>query len=90
MAHRRGPEHNGAGLSTTAVGLRLRYEFRREVAPYIGVAWSWKHGRTADVARAAGDETAGARFVTGVRLGSDGPAVDDEMTGSARRDGRRV
>ncbi len=28
-----------AGLSDTQVGLRLRYEFRREFAPYVGVAW---------------------------------------------------
>jgi copper resistance protein B len=58
----------GAGLSTTDVGLRLRYEVRREFAPYIGVAWSNKWGGTADFAEAAGEDTGGARLVTGVRL----------------------
>lgn len=58
----------GAGLSTTDVGLRLRYEFRRELAPYVGVAWSNKWGKTADFAEAAGEDTGGTRFVTGVRL----------------------
>jgi copper resistance protein B len=58
----------GAGLSTTDVGLRLRYEVRREFAPYIGVAWSNKWGGTADFAEAAGENTGGARLVTGVRL----------------------
>ncbi len=58
----------GAGLSTTDAGFRLRYEFRREVAPYIGVVWGRKWGRTADAARATGEETSGARFVTGLRL----------------------
>jgi copper resistance protein B len=58
----------GAGLSTTEAGFRLRYEFRRELAPYVGVVWDNKFGGTADFARAAGEGTGGARFVTGVRL----------------------
>ena len=58
----------GAGLSTTEAGFRLRYEFRREFAPYVGVMWNNKFGRTADFAEAAGEDTAGARFVAGVRL----------------------
>jgi copper resistance protein B len=58
----------GAGLSTTDLGFRLRYEFRREIAPYAGVTWSNKWGKTADFAEAAGEETGGARFVTGLRL----------------------
>jgi copper resistance protein B len=58
----------GAGLSTTDLGFRLRYEFRREFAPYIGVTWNNKWGGTADFAEAAGEDTSGARFVTGVRL----------------------
>ena len=58
----------GAGLSTTDLGFRIRYEFRREIAPYIGVTWSNKWGKTADFAEAAGEDTGGARFVTGLRL----------------------
>ena len=58
----------GAGLSTTEAGFRLRYEFRREFAPYVGVVWNNKFGGTADFARAAGEETGGARFVAGLRL----------------------
>lgn len=58
----------GAGLSTTEAGVRLRYEFRREFAPYVGVVWNRKYGGTADFARAAGEEVGGARFVTGLRL----------------------
>ena len=58
----------GAGLSTTNAGFRLRYEFRREVAPYVGVSWNNKWGKTADFAEAAGEGTGGARFVTGLRL----------------------
>jgi copper resistance protein B len=58
----------GAGLSTTEMGLRLRYEFKREFAPYVGVTWNNKWGGTADLAEAAGEDTGGARFVTGLRL----------------------
>jgi copper resistance protein B len=58
----------GAGVSTTDVGFRLRYEFLREVAPYVGVVWSNKWGKTADFAEAARERTGGMRLVTGVRL----------------------
>ena len=58
----------GAGLSTTGLGFRLRYEIRREFAPYLGVTWNNKWGKTADFAEAAGEDTGGARFVTGLRL----------------------
>ena len=57
----------GAGLSTTDLGFRLRYEFTREVAPYIGITWNNKWGKTGDFAK-AGEDTGGARFVTGLRL----------------------
>jgi copper resistance protein B len=58
----------GSGLSTTDAGFRLRYEFKRELAPYVGVVWSNKWGKTADFAEAAGENTGGARLVTGLRL----------------------
>ena len=58
----------GAGISTTDAGLRVRYEWRRELAPYAGVTWSRKWGKTADFAEAAGESDNEARFVTGVRV----------------------
>lgn len=58
----------GSGLSDVSAGLRLRYEIRREIAPYIGVEWASKFGSTADYARDAGQETAEVRAVAGVRL----------------------
>jgi copper resistance protein B len=58
----------GAGVSTTDLGFRLRYEIRREFAPYLGITWSNKWGKTADFAEAAGEGTRGARFVAGLRL----------------------
>jgi copper resistance protein B len=60
--------HIAAGLSSGEFGLRLRYEIRRELAPYLGVTWNRKFFGTADLARAAGEETGGARFATGIRV----------------------
>ncbi len=57
----------GAGLSSAEPGVRLRYEIRREVGPYLGVAWERKFGGTADFASAADENIAGVRVVTGVR-----------------------
>ena len=63
------PELNiGAGISTVEAELRLRYEIRREFAPYIGVSFQHKVGQTADLARAVGEHIRSTSFVTGVRL----------------------
>ncbi len=58
----------GSGLSTLEAGFRLRYEIRRQFAPYVGIAWQSAVGNTADFRRLAGDRVAGTRFVAGVRL----------------------
>ncbi|NYH10903.1 copper resistance protein B [Pseudomonas moraviensis] len=58
----------GSGLANTEAGLRLRYEIRREFAPYIGVTWNRTYGRTADYAREEGEDRSEARLVLGVRL----------------------
>lgn len=58
----------GSGLSNTELGLRLRYEIRREFAPYIGVTWNRVYGNTADYAREEGDDRSEARLVLGVRM----------------------
>ena len=58
----------GAGLSTLETGARLRYEFRREFAPYIGIVWNQKFGDTADFAKESSVKTHTTRFVAGIRL----------------------
>ena len=58
----------GSGLSEMEAGLRLRYEIRREFAPYVGVAWQRRFGDTADLARAAGEEVEDTRLVAGLRV----------------------
>jgi copper resistance protein B len=57
----------GSGLADSEIGLRLRYEIRREFAPYIGVVWSRSYGETADLARAAGHDEDDVQFVAGLR-----------------------
>ncbi len=58
----------GAGLSNVEVGLRLRYEVARKFAPYAGVVWSRKFGRTSRYARAAGRGWKETNIVAGIRI----------------------
>jgi copper resistance protein B len=58
----------GSGLSTVEAGIRLRYEFTRRVAPFIGVAWERAYGTTADLRREQGDEVDDTRLVAGLRV----------------------
>jgi copper resistance protein B len=58
----------GSGLSTTELGLRLRYEIRREFAPYVGVTWERKSGDTADFARLNGEPVEDTRWLVGLRF----------------------
>jgi len=57
----------GSGLSDIEAGLRLRYEIKREFAPYIGVNWAKKFGNTADLASDEGEDTSETMFVLGIR-----------------------
>jgi copper resistance protein B len=58
----------GRGLAESEAGLRLRYEIRREFAPYVGVVWRRRHGDSADLAAAAGERVHDAEAVAGLRL----------------------
>lgn len=58
----------GSGLSTAELGARLRYEIKREFAPYIGVDWTRSIGETADFVRADGGDPSSVSFVAGLRL----------------------
>lgn len=57
----------GSGLTDVEVGLRLRYAFTPEFAPYVGVNHSRKVGRTADLARASSERVRDTRVVVGLR-----------------------
>lgn len=57
----------GSGLSDVEFGLRLRYEIRREFAPYIGINWERAYGNTADFAREEGHDVSETNLVIGIR-----------------------
>ena len=57
----------GAGLSDAELGLRLRYEIEREFAPYVGISYDAKVGRTARFARANRERASAVSLVFGVR-----------------------
>ncbi len=58
----------GAGVSDIDVGLRLRYEFTRKFAPYVGVVWNRKFAGTARYARESGNAVQETRVVAGLRI----------------------
>ena len=58
----------GSGLSDIQLALRLRYEVRRELAPYLGVACLKRFAGTAQLARAAGEGSDELELVAGVRI----------------------
>jgi copper resistance protein B len=58
----------GAGVSSIDTGLRLRYEFVPEFAPYIGVEYSRKLGKTARFARDDGENVGVTSLLVGLRM----------------------
>ncbi|MPY70781.1 MAG: copper resistance protein B [Alphaproteobacteria bacterium] len=62
------PTGMGSGVRNVEFGLRLRYEIVREFAPYIGVHWERKLGRTADIASEEGEDDSVVSLVAGVRV----------------------
>lgn len=58
----------GSGLADAQAGLRLRYEIRREFAPYLGVNWNKTFGKTADFAEASGEALSDSQWVAGLRI----------------------
>lgn len=57
----------GSGLNNTELGVRLRYEIKREFAPYIGVSWEKLYGGTADFSESEQEPTSVVSIVVGVR-----------------------
>ena len=58
----------GSGITDAAFGLRLRYEFSRQLAPYVGVEWSSAYGATADYLEAEGQPRSDTKVVAGVKF----------------------
>lgn len=58
----------GSGLASGAAGVRLRYEVRPYLAPYVGVEWEGGIGRTRRLLRARGEDRGGVSLVAGIRF----------------------
>lgn len=58
----------GSGLSNIELGVRLRYEIKKEFAPYIGFEWIRQFGESARFTRANGGQVSDPHFVMGVRV----------------------
>lgn len=56
------------GLFDSVAELRLRYEVRREFAPYVGLSWGGDFGATADIVEEAGGKPREVAFVAGFRI----------------------
>jgi copper resistance protein B len=62
------PNEVGSGLSDVSAALRLRYEIRREFAPYLGIEWTNRYGDTKRIVRAVGEDPSDTRVVAGLRF----------------------
>jgi copper resistance protein B len=58
----------GRGGTEIDLGLRLRYDLRREIQPYVGVSWLRSFGTNARIAREAGATYDTVGFTTGLQL----------------------
>ena len=58
----------GSGLNNLEFGVRLRYEIRREFAPYVGFSLDRSFGETATLVRQEGGDPSQIRFVAGMRM----------------------
>jgi copper resistance protein B len=56
----------GSGLASLGAGLRLRFEIRREFAPYAGVNYERLLGDTADIAASAGADSSETQLLAGL------------------------
>jgi copper resistance protein B len=57
----------GAGVTDANVGVRLRYEISRSLAPYVGVEWTSALGETRDIRESLGADTQSTRALIGLR-----------------------
>lgn len=58
----------GSGINDLELGLRLRYEVKREIAPYVGLTWTKYYGETADYKKLSGLEISELNAVGGIRI----------------------
>ena len=57
----------GSGFGNLDLGLRLRYEIKREFAPYIGIEWQKNLGKTSQFTRATGGDPDNISLLIGIK-----------------------
>ncbi|WP_254447474.1 copper resistance protein B [Sphingomonas sp. ID1715] len=57
----------GSGLSSAELGIRLRYQFVPEFAPYVGLGYERRFGDTARFSRSQGEDVGGWHLLVGLR-----------------------
>ncbi len=63
------PQFNiGKGINDVQFDLRLRYEFKREIAPYLGITWQKKYGDTEAYTLNEGGSSEFTELVLGIRI----------------------
>ena len=58
----------GRGVNDIELGFRLRYEVKRELAPYVGLTWQKRYGRAARFAQDRGEDVARWSVLAGLRV----------------------
>ena len=58
----------GEGLTEAKLDLRLRYEIKREFAPYIGIRYRTLIGETANIAESEGQDADQFFLLAGLRF----------------------
>lgn len=58
----------GSGVNNTNLGLRVRYEITRQLAPYIGVQWVNTYGQTRSMTSIEGSPSQQTSFIAGLRV----------------------
>ncbi len=58
----------GPGFSNLGFSARLRYEIRRQLAPYVGISWSTRTGGSRDMARQEEEPRDVTAFMAGIRI----------------------
>ena len=58
----------GAGMTDVKLDLRLRYEIKREFAPYLGIRSSFLVGETENITQARGEDADQFFFMAGLRF----------------------
>jgi len=58
------PLEIGKGISNVGLSIRLRYEIKREIAPYVGFSWERNYGKTKELKGKVEEST----FLIGLRM----------------------